>query len=246
MKTFKPKLSVLPKEQRALWRKLAPIKNLGFTLYGGTAIALRLGHRTSVDFDFFTDRTIDKPALYKALPALRRGEVLQEGPDTLVVSVQANAMKTPVKLSFFAQVKFGRFGDPELTDDKVLRVASMKDLMATKVKVLFDRIEQRDYDDLAAMISAGADIATGIAIARQMFPELNPRIALQALTYHKDVPGLSMKARRILIKAATSVRDLPEVQRASHSLSGNEGRHGGARAAAGGRRPARARKPMGG
>lgn len=219
MKTFKPKLSILPREQRALWRKLAPIKDLGFTLYGGTAIALRLGHRTSFDFDFFSDRTLDKTALYEAVPVLQRGEVLQEGPDTLVVSVHADAMKTPVKLSFFAELKFGRFGDPELTDDKVLRVASIKDLMATKLKVLFDRVEQRDYDDLAAMISAGADIATGIAIARQMFASLNPRIALQALTYHKDVPGLSMTAKRTLIKAATSVRDLPDVQRVSYSLT---------------------------
>lgn len=32
---------------------------LGFALYGGTAIALRLGHRTSVDFDFFNDRPLD-------------------------------------------------------------------------------------------------------------------------------------------------------------------------------------------
>lgn len=241
MKTFKPKLSILPKEQRALWTKLDPVKDLGFTLYGGTAIALRLGHRTSVDFDFFTDRKLDKTALYKVLPILSSGEVLQEARDTLVVSVGPNVTSGPVKLSFFGEMKFGRFGDPELTGDKVLRVASINDLMATKVKVLFDRAEQKDYDDLAAMIAAGADIATGIAIARQMFPNLNPRIALQALTHHKDVPRLSVKARRVLIKAATSVGDLPAVQRASYSLSGNGS--GGADGAAGGPPPRRACKP---
>ncbi|MDF1482816.1 nucleotidyl transferase AbiEii/AbiGii toxin family protein [Extensimonas sp. H3M7-6] len=36
--------------------KLRPAPAMGFALYGGTAIALRLGHRQSVDFDFFQPR----------------------------------------------------------------------------------------------------------------------------------------------------------------------------------------------
>ncbi|WP_373321508.1 nucleotidyl transferase AbiEii/AbiGii toxin family protein [Rivihabitans pingtungensis] len=39
---------------------LAQASKLGFVLYGGTAIALRLGHRESVDFDFFSDRPLDR------------------------------------------------------------------------------------------------------------------------------------------------------------------------------------------
>ena len=42
---LKPQLDILPAEQRALWDELAPLRQLGFVLYGGTAIALRLGHR---------------------------------------------------------------------------------------------------------------------------------------------------------------------------------------------------------
>lgn len=47
-------LEILPKEQRALWKELKPLQGMGFVLYGGTAIALRLGHRVSIDFDFFS------------------------------------------------------------------------------------------------------------------------------------------------------------------------------------------------
>lgn len=239
MKTFKPKLGILPREQKALWPQLAPTKELGFTLYGGTAIALRLGHRTSVDFDFFTDRKLDKKALQKKLPFLKGAQILQEDPDTYVVSVKPKGEMNPVKLSFFAQIGFGRFGEPERTDDGVLRVAALEDLMATKIKVILDRTEQRDYDDLAALIQAGCSVATAIAIATEMFPNLSPQIALQALAFHKDIPKLSEKAKRTLIKAATSVRHLPKVERASHSLSENGDGEGGAPPPAGrrGRQP---------
>ena len=52
---FKPRMDVLPPAQRALWPQLGPLADLGFVLYGGTAVALRLGHRSSVDFDFFSN-----------------------------------------------------------------------------------------------------------------------------------------------------------------------------------------------
>ena len=58
-----PRLDALPEAQRHLWPMLQPLAGLGFVLYGGTAISLRLGHRQSVDFDFFTDRPLDPQAL---------------------------------------------------------------------------------------------------------------------------------------------------------------------------------------
>ena len=48
---FTPRLDILPPPQRRLWDELAAIPP-EFVLYGGTAIALHLGHRQSVDFDF--------------------------------------------------------------------------------------------------------------------------------------------------------------------------------------------------
>jgi hypothetical protein len=47
-----PNLSMLPPPQLKLWLELGETPE-AFTLYGGTALALRFGHRTSVDFDFF-------------------------------------------------------------------------------------------------------------------------------------------------------------------------------------------------
>lgn len=50
--TFKPHRPVLLVSQQRLWPDLKPAADLGFVLYGGTAVALRLGHRASVDFDW--------------------------------------------------------------------------------------------------------------------------------------------------------------------------------------------------
>jgi hypothetical protein len=50
---FSPRLDILPDAQQRLGPELAQTPDC-FILYGGTAIALRLGHRSSVGFDFFT------------------------------------------------------------------------------------------------------------------------------------------------------------------------------------------------
>jgi hypothetical protein len=51
---FKPNLSVLPEPQRQLWAELRNTPKT-LVLYGGTALALRLGHRQLEDFDFFSN-----------------------------------------------------------------------------------------------------------------------------------------------------------------------------------------------
>ena len=58
MSTFQPRFEILPPAQIQLWKELQPLNTLGFVLYGGTALALRLGHRVSVDFDFFIEKKL--------------------------------------------------------------------------------------------------------------------------------------------------------------------------------------------
>ena len=68
--TFVPRLDILPDEQRALWPALVQVPE-SLVLYGGTALALRLGHRTSVDFDLFSSEALDFDALF-ACASLQR------------------------------------------------------------------------------------------------------------------------------------------------------------------------------
>lgn len=49
---FEHHLEILEEPQKKLWHTLKTVRDQ-FVLYGGTALALRLGHRQSIDFDFF-------------------------------------------------------------------------------------------------------------------------------------------------------------------------------------------------
>ncbi|MEK7472948.1 MAG: nucleotidyl transferase AbiEii/AbiGii toxin family protein [Patescibacteria group bacterium] len=48
--------SILDKNQKDILPKLSFLSKDGFYLAGGTALALQIGHRTSVDFDFFVKK----------------------------------------------------------------------------------------------------------------------------------------------------------------------------------------------
>ncbi len=83
-----PQMSILPAAQIRLWLALKPALSLGFVLYGGTAIALRLGHRPSVDFDFFSDQSLEKEALRSVFPFIAQATILQDELETLTVLVK--------------------------------------------------------------------------------------------------------------------------------------------------------------
>lgn len=220
--SFQPRWHVLPAEQQRLWPELARTRSLGYVLYGGTAIALRLGHRISVDFDFFTEQQLDESCLRRTLPFLAQTETLQQSVDTLTVTTASDSTHTAgVKLSFFGAIGFGRVGHPECTRDGMLQVASLDDLMATKLKVILQRIEAKDYRDIAAMIQSGVDLSKGLAAARLMFGNtFQPSESLKALTWFQggDLDTLTSDEQTLLIKAARSVRVLPTVRLASASL----------------------------
>lgn len=223
IRRFKPHLAILPPAQRRLWSDLRPALELGFVLYGGTGIALRLAHRSSVDFDFFTDKTLDKKLLATAFSFLGQSTVIQDSPDTLTVLVpHGTAQREYVKVSFFGGIDFGRVGEPELTEDGVLQVASLDDLMAAKIKVILQRIEAKDYIDIASMIHAGVSLARGLASAKRIYGRtFQPSESLKALVYFKggDLNTLSNEAQTTLINAARGVRDLPHVELLARELS---------------------------
>lgn len=91
---FSPRLEILPTAQQRLWPELAQTPG-HFILYGGTAIALHLGHRPSVDFDFFTQMAFEPRSLLQELPYLRGAVVRQSAANTLTVTVDRGG---PVQL----------------------------------------------------------------------------------------------------------------------------------------------------
>jgi Nucleotidyl transferase AbiEii toxin, Type IV TA system len=206
--TFAPNLGTLPAAQLALWPELVATPE-SFTLYGGTALALRLGHRSSADFDFFSNASFDPVRLADEIPYLRDAERIQIAPDTLSCRVERGG---PVLLSFFGGLDLGQVAAADQTTDTHLRVASPLDLAGTKAAVIQKRAEVKDYLDIYAILCHGVDLPTILAAGTIVYGrKFNPLITLKALSFFDDVPTLPKDVRAQLIHAVetTDVTALP-------------------------------------
>ncbi len=177
-------LEILPPPQKVFWDEHGGSIPPGWVLYGGTAVALRFGHRKSVDLDFFANGELDEAVLRRGVQPVRDGTVLVRRPDTLVVAAPVGGGE--LRLSFFGGVGFGRVGEPEQPPGK-FPIASPLDLLATKLKVLVQRVEARDYLDVEVLLRSGFTLNQGISAAQALFPkQLNPLDVAKAVGWFKD------------------------------------------------------------
>jgi len=206
---FTPKLEILPHAQRRLWDELRQTPE-EFVLYRGTALALRLGHRHSEDFDFFSNNAFAPDLLRKRVPYLQDAEVSQSEANTLTVIAHRNG---PVKISFFGGLKLNRVQDPDVTPDNRIQVASLLDVAATKLATIQQRAQARDYEDLAAIVGTGISLAEALGAAAAAFgKEFNGVLSLKALTYFAggDLPNLN-PATQTKLRALASQVNLKQI-----------------------------------
>jgi len=215
---FPHRLDTLPPSQRCLWPELTEVPR-SFVLYGGTALALRLGHRPSADFDFFSTRPFQVGDLLREVAWLTTAEITQSGTNTLGVIVERGG---PVRVAFFGGLSLGRVGEPDETLDGVLQVASLLDLAGTKAAVVQQRAEQKDYFDLAALLQAGVTLEQAVGAAASLYGDtFNPLITLKALSYFGDgdLPSLPAHVQALLCDRAARFGGAATIARVSNSLT---------------------------
>jgi hypothetical protein len=220
MNSFRPDLSVLPLAQKKIWSKLASIPK-NFVLYGGTAIALQLGHRSSVDFDFFSSEPADSDHLYAIVSSfLGPFEITQSRQNTLSIITSSDE---PVKLSFFWGIETGRVKPPLITEDNTMLVASLQDLFGHKLKTVLQRVEAKDYIDIAFLLKSGLFLEQGLSYVLSLWPHAPIQEIVRTLTYFQegDFTELSEVDKQMLIKACSNISYLNIVRLPldSHSLS---------------------------
>lgn len=217
--SFTPKLDILSASQRAFWPLLREVPR-HFVLYGGTALALRLGHRQSVDFDFFSTEPFEPGELQRSLSMLRSGSLLQFGKNTL--SMVVGPEKT-VNISFFGGLEnLGRVGEPELTEDGVVQVASLLDVGACKAAVVYERAEAKDYRDIYALLKSGVTLEQIIGAAEAVYGEqYGAAITLKSLAYFEDgnLKTLPLEVKKTLMAAAANIGPIPKFDRHPGGLS---------------------------
>jgi hypothetical protein len=201
---FEPKLEILPQSQRTIWNELKATPR-HFVLYGGTAIALRLGHRQSEDFDFFSNQSFAPAELIQTVGYLKQARIDQRGDNTLTVVADRGG---PVRLAYFGALGMNRVHEPDLAEDNGLQIASLLDLAATKLKTMQQRAEAKDYRDIDAVLGAGLSLADGLAAAVAVYGNaFNPLMTLKALAYFKDgnLSSLASQIQDRLLRAASMI-----------------------------------------
>ena len=151
-----------------------------YYLVGGTAIALHIGHRRSVDFDMFKMSSINHKRNLDRIVAA--GFVHQV---TRRVEEQMNLLVNGVKVTFF-QYPFPVV--PEESFGKVFRLPSLISLAAMKAYALGRRSKWKDYVDLYFLLTKHFTLAEVSSKATELFGELfSEKLFRAQLSYFNDI-----------------------------------------------------------
>jgi len=199
---FNPRLEILPPPQLALWEELHATPE-HFTLYGGTALALHLGHRKSIDFDFFSRQSFTADELIRTVPYLADCEVLEVSKNSLTCRLDRGGK---VKMQFFGGLPIGNIEPRQEPKGGGFYVAALIDIAGSKVKVLPERSEEKDYIDIDALLRHGIELPTMLSAAKAIYgTKFNAVLPLKAMSYFGDVPRLSDEIKVRLSEAARNV-----------------------------------------
>ena len=169
----------------SLLKRLQALDHLAETrLVGGTALALQLGHRISVDLDIFGkwNYAEDLTEIFSAV-----GDVEKE-------SGTPNG-----KMSFFyidggkvdcVAYDMYKWLESPVVEDGV-RLAGIKDIAAMKVNAITNRGTRKDFVDMARLLD-DYSISDIFGWYREKYPLANPALAMRSLSYFADAETMPM------------------------------------------------------
>ena len=180
MTTLHPE--ILTKEQKEL---LPLVKKFykDFGLVGGTAIALHIGHRESIDFDLFSFEEFKNVNIKKRILRSKKiDKVIRDEAEqfTFIINgVLFTFFRYPFKINY--KVDF----------NQTLKIPSLLSLAAMKMFALGRRAKWKDYVDLYFIIRDFHSVPEIIEQAKKMFGnEFNEKICREQLAYFKDISYL--------------------------------------------------------
>jgi hypothetical protein len=154
--------------------------NRTFYLVGGTAIALHLGHRRSIDFDLFTPSKLNLARIKAALLKMPFKQVsIFEDYD------QMHLMINNVKVTFF---NYPYPINHPIKIEKQITIPSLLTLSAMKAFALGRRAKWKDYVDLYFILKDFYAIEEVANEAIKLFPtQFSEKLFRQQLAFHKDI-----------------------------------------------------------
>lgn len=154
-------------------------------LAGGSALALHLGHRYSIDFDFFSKESFDPQKLSRQLQKLGNFE------ETLAKGISLIGTFQGVKFSYF-QYEYSLIA--KTSKFLEVNIANINDIAAMKIAAIMDRGIKRDFIDIYEMIQEGMKLEDIFKLYDQKYHtfETNKFSIIKSLGYFDDAEGSNM------------------------------------------------------
>lgn len=165
-------------------------------LVGGTALALQLGHRNSVDIDLFGQHSLDDNQLMAAMQDI--GEVEVVGGSKSIKVYFVNGIKVDIVNYHYPWL------DPAITIDNI-RMASVRDIAAMKIAAITQRGSKKDFIDLYFLLQQFT-LPEILSFYKQKITDGNVWMALRSIPYFEDadrqpMPGMYHDASWDTIKS---------------------------------------------
>ena len=164
-----------------LTSKLKNIKDMGFILGGGTALALIFGHRESIDFDFFIPDNIDTEVLFgkcQEIFSWKQIQKIHEEKNTLYIIVDE------VKISFFT---YTHAPIAPVIESEYFHIYSIEDIWAMKLWAIQNRASNKDYVDLYYIIQKLWLKLLLQKFFEKFWPVVTESYLLKSLIYFDDI-----------------------------------------------------------
>ncbi|MGN6530994.1 MAG: nucleotidyl transferase AbiEii/AbiGii toxin family protein [Ginsengibacter sp.] len=143
-----------------------------FRLVGGTALALQIGHRKSIDLDLFTDKNFDIKELQNKLhETFGSLEVIWSNKNGFV------SLINDIKVDFFDwHVPFVK----EVIKEDNICLADKEDIAAMKLEAITTRKEKKDFIDIAFLLKS-YDLTRLLSVHKIKYPFISTKFVVESL-----------------------------------------------------------------
>ncbi len=161
-----------------------------FALGGGTNLALRLGHRLSVDLDFFINLPYQNSIIFQAITTeFPTAELLFEQNQTMMFTIDN------VKVDFVLY-PFKWLQSFESIDDA--RLIAVEDIIPMKLQALSNRFSKKDFWDIAFLLN-NFSLPEMMKIFKTKFPQIDIGYIIHSLTNFEEAEAEQDPVALILI-----------------------------------------------
>jgi len=174
-------INVLDEKQKHILPGLAnAVAGTGLYLAGGTALALQIGHRPSVDFDWFSNSIVDPEILFRGLRA--------SGLDFTILTNKFETIYLEIEK---VQVSFIGYDYPMLNplcpwDKYSLQLASLDDIGCMKLSAVTNRGSRKDFIDLHFLITHYRSLGEYLQLFQEKYKQQDVGHVIRSLVYFED------------------------------------------------------------